>query len=147
MKKRKDYYDGYLTVEASFLVPLVFIVLLLLTYWGFYCYDKSVSIQCSYLAALRGANQWEISAAQQEMFALEQLEKLTDETFLFMKKDNLSVDVGLTEIKAGVLGDMDILLGKLKGDVMERWTVESEKKAYRLKPTSFIRIYRILKEG
>ncbi len=143
MKKRREYYDGYLTVEASFLVPLVFMVLLLLICWGFYCYDKSVSIQCSYLAALRASNQWEMSDEQQEAFALEQLEKLTDETLLFLKKGDVYVNVGFTEIKAAVMGGMDVLYGTLEEEGMKQWMVESEKKAYRLKPASFIRMYRI----
>lgn len=147
MKKRKEYYDGYMTVEAAFLVPLVFMILMLLIYWGFYCYDKSVSVQCSYLAALRGASQWEMNDAQQEAFALKQLEKLTDEALLFLKEQDIYVDAGLAEMKAGVRGSMDILLTALRGNDRERWMVESEKKAYRLKPASFIRKYRLFGEG
>ena len=147
MKKRKEYYDGYLTVEASFLVPLVFMILLLLIYWGFYCYDKSVSIQCSYLAALRGSNQWQMSDAEQEKFTLEQLKKLTGETQLFLKEQDIYVDAGLAEMKTGVLGSMDILFTALRGNDGEKWMVESEKKAYRLKPASFIRRYRLLGDG
>lgn len=147
MKKRKKHYDAYMTVEASLLVPLVFIILLLLIYWGFYCYDKSVSVQCSYLAALRGSNQWEMSDAKREAFTLEQLEKLMNETILFMKEEDIYVEAGLTEIKAGVLGSMDILTEGLRRAEMERWTVDSEKKAYCLKPASFIRKYRIFGQG
>ena len=66
MKKKIEDLDGYLTVEASFLFPVMFMILILLIYWGFYCYDKSVSIQCSYLAALRGSNQWQMSNEQVE---------------------------------------------------------------------------------
>ena len=146
MKKKKKYYDGYLTIEASFIIPAVLMILLLLLYWGFYCYDKSVSVQCSYIAALRGSNQWELSDGQIEAYTLEQLEKLTGETLLYLKTEESYVDVGILEIKAGVKGGMDILFSKLRGDTMERWDTESEKKAYRLKPASYIRTYRILKE-
>ena len=145
MKKRK-YYDGYLTVEATFLFPVMFMILLLLIYWGFFCYDKSVSIQCCYLAALRGSNQWEMNDERTEAYALEQLESLTDETLLFMKKGDVYADVGLLEIKAGIKGKMDILFSGLRGDSMNEWLTESEKKAYRLKPASFIRKYRIFGE-
>lgn len=146
MKKKRKYYDGYLTIEASFLIPAVLMILLLLLYWGFYCYDKSVSVQCSYIAALRGSNQWELSDGQLETYTLEQLEKLTGETLLYLKTEKTYADVEILEIKAGVEGGMDILFSKLRGDTMERWDTESEKKAYRLKPASYIRKYRILKE-
>lgn len=144
MKKKIKYLDGYMTVEASFLFPVMFLILMLLIYWGFYCYDKSVSIQCCYLAALRGSNQWQMSNEQVESFVKEQLETLTEETLLYMKKEEMYVNATLVEVKAGISGKMDILFSKLRGDGMKEWITESEKNAYQLKPTSFIRKYRIL---
>lgn len=141
--KKKRFYEGYLTVEASFLIPVTFMILMLLIYWGFYCYDKCVSVQCSYIAALRGSNQWEMSESQKEQYTMEQLEKLTQETILYVKTTDLHVDTSLTEIRAGVSGGINILAsvdGKRKTD---RWNMESEKKAYNLKPTSYIRVFRI----
>ena len=78
---------------------------------------------------------------------MEQLEKLTDETLLFLKEQDIYVDAGLAEMKTGVLGSMDILFTALRGNDGEKWMVESEKKAYRLKPASFIRRYRLLGDG
>lgn len=147
MKKKIEDLDGYLTVEASFLFPVMFMILILLIYWGFYCYDKSVSIQCSYLAALRGSNQWQMSNEQVESFVNEQLETLTEETLLYMKKEQIYVNAGLVEVKAGVSGKLDILFSKLRGDNMKEWFIKSEKSAYQLKPTSFIRRYRIWGDG
>lgn len=143
MKKKKKYYDGYLTVEASFLVPITFVIMMLLLYWGFYCYDKSVSVQCSYLAALRGAERWDLSDAQQKEYAQEQLEKLTKETLLYIKTEKLYTKNGIKEIKAGVTGGLDILVGTKESVGSKRWILDSEEKASSLKPTSYIRIYRI----
>ena len=87
MKRRKKYMDGYLTVEASFLVPMTFILLCLAIYWGFFFYDTGVSIQCGYVSALRGSNQWQLSYAGQREYAQGQLETLIEETFLFMEPE------------------------------------------------------------
>lgn len=143
MKKRKKYFDGYLTVEASFLVPITFVILLLLIYWGLYCYDKSVSVQCSYLAALRGASQWELSDEKRKEYAQEQLENLVEETFLFIRTKDLYIKKGIGEITAGTTGGMDILVGVEEIKEHDNWMLKSEKKASTLKPTSYIRIFRV----
>ena len=81
--KKKVYYDGYMTVEATYIVPAAIMILVLLLYWGFFCYDKSVSIQCSYLAALRTSNEWGLTITEAEQLAMEELDEMTEERFLF----------------------------------------------------------------
>lgn len=125
-------------------MPAAVMIVLLLLYWGFFCYDKSVSIQCSYLAALRTSNEWELTTAESKQRALEILEELTEETFLYTKKGEVYTEAGLTSIEAGVSGKIDILFSKLRGDDMTQWQLDSTKSAYRLKPTSYIRKYQLL---
>lgn len=91
MKKRKKYMDAYLTVEASFLVPVIVILLLMIIYWGFFFYDRSISVQCSYISALRGSNQWQLSYTGQREYAQGQLEILTEETLLFMEPEKVKL--------------------------------------------------------
>lgn len=141
--KKKVYYDAYMTVEATFIVPAAVMIIVLLLYWGFFCYDKSVSVQCSYLAALRTSNEWELTMSESEQMALEELDGLTEETFLFAKKGEMTADAGLLSIEAGVSGKMDILFSALRGDGMTHWLMNSRKSAYRIKPSSYIRKYRL----
>ena len=91
MKKRKIYMDGYLTVEASFLVPMAFILLWVVIYWGIFFYDTSVSVQCGYISALRGSNQWQLSYDGQREYAHGQLESLIEETLLFMDPEKVEL--------------------------------------------------------
>lgn len=144
--KKKIYYDAYLTVEASFIIPAAVMILLLLMYWGFFCYDKSVSIQCSYLAALRTSNDWGLTTTEAEEMAAEELDKLTGETFLYLKKGDMAVKAGLVSIETEVSGKIEILFSKLRGDTMTHWLIDSKKSAYRLKPSSYIRKYQLLGE-
>lgn len=146
MKEKKRYLEGYLTVEATFIIPIVVMIIGLLLYWGFYCYDKSVSLQCSYLAALRGSNEWEQSNNEVEQLVAQNLEQLTEETVLYMEMEELDVQVGLVNIEAEVSGAMDILFSKLRGDTMTRWNLNSKKSAHRLKPSSYIRKYQLVGE-
>ena len=91
MRKKKKYMDGYLTVEATFLVPKAFILLCVVIYWGFFFYDTSVSIQCAYVSALRGSNQWQLGYAGQREYAHGQLETLIGETLLFMDSEKVEL--------------------------------------------------------
>lgn len=145
--KKKVYYDGYMTVEATFIIPAAVMILVLLLYWGFFCYDKSVSIQCSYLAALRTSNEWGLTITEAEQLAMEELDEMTEERFLFVKRGEIAIDAGLLSIEAGVNGKMDILFSTLRGDDMNHWLMNSRKSAYRLKPSSYIRKYRLAGEA
>lgn len=145
--KRKVYYDAYLTVEATFIIPAAVMMILLLLYWGFFCYDKSVSVQCSYLAALRASNEWELTGTELEKKAMEELDKLAEETILFIRIGEMDVNAGLLKVEAGINGKMDILFSVLRGDDMTHWMMDSKKSAYRLKPSSYIRKYRLAGEA
>ena len=125
-------------------MPMAVIILLLLVYWGLFCYDKSVSIQSSYLTALRTSNEWNLTNTEAKQKGLETLEELTEETFLFTEKEKLYVEVGLTDIEVGVSGKKNIPFSGLREGNLKQWNLDSMKKAYRLKPTSYIRKYRLL---
>ena len=144
MNKKGIYYDAYFTVEASYIMPVAVMILLITIYWGFFCYDKSVSIQCSYLAALRTSNEWELTTTESKQEALEILEDLTDKTLLYTRRGELYVDIGITRIEAGVSGKLNTLFSGLGGINTTQWKLDSKKSAYRLKPSSYIRKNRLL---
>lgn len=52
MRKR---VAGYISVESSFIMPCVMVILALIIYWTFYMYNRCVLYQDCYIAALRGA--------------------------------------------------------------------------------------------
>ena len=81
MKKR--CYDAYFTVEATYIVPMVFLLIVLMIQYGFFCYEKSISVQCCYLAALRASNEWELSGKELEKHAMDEAEKLLEERGIY----------------------------------------------------------------
>ncbi len=48
-------WNGYLTVEASLVMPLVILIYLLMILCGFYLYNRCVISQDNYLLAFRGS--------------------------------------------------------------------------------------------
>lgn len=49
------WLKGYMTVEASFIVPLVLVLYVLIIVGGFFLYDRCVMSQDQYLLAFRGS--------------------------------------------------------------------------------------------
>ena len=101
MKKTNKKYDAYFTVEASFIVPMVFLLILLTVQYGFFCYEKSVSVQCCYLAALRASNEWKLSGAELEKFVKEETDKLLEQRNLYPIKNEVQFKESQIEKWAG----------------------------------------------
>ena len=138
-RKRQDYYEGYMTIEATFVVPIAVMIIVLLLYCGFYCYDKSVSVQCCYLAALRASNEWDLTSPEMEELADKNMTELVKEKFLFITPIDQEANAFLTNIEVGVSGKMDILVAKLNETMDSFWRIESQKDATYIKPSSYIR--------
>lgn len=141
MKARK----GYLTVEASMIVPLAFFLIMLMIYFAFYCFDKSVSIQKSYLAALRASNQWEASKSQQMTYAKKEWEKLTKELFIMLGKKEFHVCISGNTIETTSRGQIENLfsdVSELGIDTLEFTTHTSAKIIY---PAEVVRRKHVIK--
>lgn len=54
-RKKKYVLKGSYTVEASFLLPVILSVIVILMYLAFYIHDKSVLSSAAYQASLRGS--------------------------------------------------------------------------------------------
>lgn len=52
---KKYKLEGYMTVEASFIIPLVFICFIIIILYTFFLYNHLVVYQSCYLSALRGS--------------------------------------------------------------------------------------------
>lgn len=143
---KKKYYDAYFTVEASFIVPLAFLLIILLLHFGFFCYEKSISVQCSYLAALRGSNEWELSGDELEQYVSRTLDQLLEEKHLYQIEEAKKITSNVVSITVSVDEHIKVPFSKARGDNITGWDINSKKSAARNKPSSYIRKYRLLKE-
>ena len=53
--KKRVYKDGYMTLEAALLFPVIFTIIIMLLYMGFFMYDRCLLESSAYIAALRGS--------------------------------------------------------------------------------------------
>ena len=147
MKNKRKVYDAYLTIEASFIMPIVLLVLVLLIQWGFFCYEKSVSLQCCYLAALRASNEWELSAGEMETYAKEQAKSLLKERNLYPVDRDSRANVRLSGIEVELDAYMEVLFAQARGDTTDGWEWEEKKQACTIIPSAYIRKYHMIENA
>ena len=127
------YKKAYLTVEASYLIPMLIFLIVLTLYFSFYCFDRSVSIQNGYIAALRASNQWESSEKQKKEFAYKEWESLTENLFIMLENKEFVVNVTWSTIETKSQGYVENLfadvseIGIYKLDIL---TTSSAKSIY-----------------
>lgn len=76
---RKSSYSGYMTVEASFIIPLVFICFIISILFTFFLYNHLIVYQSCYIAALRGSQMKNVTDSAIEQYVKENLENLLNE--------------------------------------------------------------------
>ncbi len=144
MKKR--CYAGYFTVEATYIVPMIFLLIVLLIQYGFFCYEKSISLQCCYLAGLRASNEWELSEKEMEKYAENEAEKLLKEKALYPIEREIHADMIMAGLKVEDNGYMEVLFSLIWGDSIDGWEIDSKKSAGKTIPTEYIRRYHALED-
>lgn len=75
-------WNGYLTVEASFVMPIVLFLYMLVILCGFYLYNRCVISQDNYLLAFRGSRFTDAAENYGEVIYGEMKETDPDESYL-----------------------------------------------------------------
>jgi len=146
MKQKRNDYDAYLTVEASFIIPLSFFLIILTLYFGFFCYEKSITLQSCYLASLRGSNEWELSGIQLKQYVEKEMHSLLEEKQLYAIEKEFKINTSIMGIEVLIEEYMEVPFAAARGDDITGWDINSGKKAIRNKPSSYIRKYQSIKE-
>ena len=94
----RNYVDGYMTVEAGFIIPFVFIIFMIMVYFVFYLFNNSVLYQKTYIAALRGQQLRTASVGETRDYIEKQLDELLNEQ-IFQYQLDYGVTVNTSSIK------------------------------------------------
>lgn len=144
MKKRM--YAAYMTIEAAFIIPMSFLLIILLLYVGFFCYEKSISVQCCYLAALRGSNEWDLSGSRLEEYVDRTMKQLVEEKYLVRTEQAYRIEAKRSFVTVQTEALITVPFSLSIGSEAPKWDIHSEKTAERHQPTSYIRKYQAKKE-
>ena len=108
-KKNKN---AYMTVEATIIYPFVFGGILFTICLSMYLYNAAVLNQISYIAALRGSLQTEMSQKEIKSYVSEQITTLWKEKTLFVTKTQENITVTDLKVKVLIKGKVNLPLLK-----------------------------------
>ncbi len=94
----KDRKKAYMTVEASLVFPMILGGIIFTIYMGFYLYNITVINQVSYIAALRGSRQVQLSDTELKKYVEKQLEQLIDDKLFFVTGVSKEIDISTNKI-------------------------------------------------
>lgn len=144
MDKKERKQNGYMTLEASLLMPLAVVVVIFLLHLCFYLYNQCILRQVAYTAALRGSLLKEAGNEEIEAYTTQQVSRLLEDRLLAVKEPKISVEVTLTRVRVKVSMSIHSPLLESFFPGSGIWEFQDEAVAKRLDGVSFIRGIRML---
>lgn len=128
-----------MTVEATLVVPMIFVGIIFTIYLGLYLYNASTIKQAAYIAALRGSQLTGVSSETIENYVEQQLEELLDNQILARGNVQMEVKVSSQKVRVRIMTDMSMPFTQFLSSAINLWTIESETEAVRINPVDIIR--------
>lgn len=138
------YTSGYMTLEAALLFPILFSIITLLLYVGFFVYDRCLLESSAYIAALRGSR-----------MQMSDNNEVYDETYLLAKglvegrvfgvrDEKISVTVTFDEVKVSYDAQVSMPIGTVLVKILNRnyLKIHVQKQAKRIRTVPIIREFR-----
>lgn len=139
----KNTLHGYMTVEASLLMPMVWFSLFFMIFAGFFQYDRCIAEQDSKVIVLRASEMREKEEAKVIQKVMEKGELAGKKKLLF--SDSIQKELYLSKDKAKmkISGKVNTILDSLvKESDLKFFAYAAEYEAEKYDPVQFIRICR-----
>lgn len=133
--------DGYMTLEASFIMPITVILITALMYLSFYLYTVAFLNQAAYIAAFR-ASLCDEGNAEAEAAAARELDKLLKESVLPIKGLEKQINVSAVSVGVSLQANLALPAPGLQLISQKEWDITAEKKALIRDAAAFIRVAR-----
>lgn len=132
---------GYLTVEASLIMPVVLYVCIFIIYTGFFMYDRCLMKQDAYRAALRGSSVYRNSNQKVYNTAYEAMSEFAGEQYIAAEWEyEMAVQ---STVQVSVKGSIRMPfrgIAELVG--AEEWKIQEMAESKCISPVIFIRMCR-----
>ena len=133
--------DGYMTLEASFIMPITVILITALMYLSFYLYTIAFLNQAAYIAAFR-ASLCDEGNAEAEAAAAREMDKLLKESVLPIKGLEKQINVSAVSVGVSLQANLALPAPGLQLISQKEWDITAEKKALIRDAAAFIRAAR-----
>lgn len=139
----KNTLNGYMTVEASLLIPLVWFSMFFMIFAGFFLYDRCIAEQDSKIIVMRAATERETDEAKVIRKVLEKGELTGKKKLLFSNAVQKEFYVSEDKAKMRISGKINTILnGLIKGGTLGVFAYTSDYEAEKSDPVQFIRMCR-----
>lgn len=135
--------NGYMTIEASFIIPFVFMLFVLIIYFSFYLYNQCVVYQDCYIAALRGSQIRNSSTSYVESITEKHIDSLLDNQIFEYCKD-YEVNCTVFSVKTEASSDIGMNFNNLMPYNEKNLHTEKSASATRIDPVELIRLKRVV---
>ena len=135
MDKTKKMYDAYMTLEASFIMPLAVFLIAALMYLSFFLN------QAAYVSAFRGSL-CEPDSGRMKATAESELEKLLEERVLPVRNLEKQVRASPLGVNVSLRAELSLPFPGVRLFTGAGWEIKAEKKALSRDAVAFIRLAR-----
>lgn len=148
LKKLMKYgVNGYFTLEAAFILSLVFWIILLIIFLAFYQYNRCLLTQDTYRIALRGSQLKKTSEQDIKLKIQDEITNWYYEKYVACLWKNPQVEI--TSKKVSISNYAEVLCPTIpQGLVSDNklWKIDIEKNSKRTNPVNIIRNCRIIEK-
>ena len=132
-----------MTLEASFIIPLVIMLYILIIYCSFFLYNQCIISQGCYIAALRGSQYRNVSNEKIKMLVEMEIEELMNQQ-IFYSNTNYKVEVNSFSIRVEANSNIPLLMRELQIYKIKTFTIIGYSEIKRIEPVNLIRKFRKL---
>lgn len=137
--------EGYFTVEATLIMPIVLYVCVFIIYTGFYWYDRCLMKQDAYRAALAGSSIYRDDNQKVYNTVADTIARLAEDKYI--ATDYTIVITVQSKVNVTISGQIAMPfrgLAKLLGK--EKWEILENAESKCINPVVFIRMCRMLED-
>lgn len=130
---------GYMTIEASLLMPMLLCSIIFTMYTGMYLYDNCVIQQSAYIAALRGANQTREGDDKIKQVTEEALSKVLGKRLVMIPGIQKEIQINRSSVTVTITATMEMPFSSFLTEELKLWQIQKKGTANRLDPVKNIR--------
>lgn len=130
---------GYLSIEASFLLPLITLVIWFLIMIGFFLYNASYLHQTAYVAAVRGAAMRREGRETVEQETEVQIKRLLEDKLVMIKSYDYQVKVNTSHVIVTIEAKIEYPIFSFISEKLGLWKMKAKGSAIRDNPVNLIR--------
>lgn len=135
----RETKKAYMTVEASLLLPMIFVGIFFVISLGIYLYNAGTIQQAAYMASLRGSQMKSVDKDSVEMYTKQELEKILRNRMLAKDKMETKVKVSSNKVSVEIEYVMNVPFSHWISSKIKEWTVKGKAEAIRINPVDIIR--------